>query len=80
MQRQRDEAHRYAIGANRAKRAAVIGQKALDEIPNIGARRKRALLSAFGSARAVGEAGLDELTKVEGISEALAQKIYDYFR
>ena len=80
LQRLRDEAHRYAIGANRAKRAAVIGQNALDEIPNIGARRKRALLSAFGSARAVGEAGLDELTKVEGISEALAQKIYDYFR
>lgn len=80
LQRLRDEAHRFAIGANRQKRAAVIGQNALDEVPGIGARRKRALLAAFGSGREVREASVVELSKVEGISEALAQKIHDYFR
>jgi excinuclease ABC subunit C len=79
LQRLRDEAHRYAIGANRQKRNAAIGKNALDEIDGIGSRRKRALLQAFGSAREVGEQRVEELMQVEGISEAMAQKIYDHF-
>ncbi|MFT4091267.1 MAG: excinuclease ABC subunit UvrC [Asticcacaulis sp.] len=79
LQRLRDEAHRYAIGANRQKRAAALTKNPLDEIDGIGARRKRALLQAFGSGREVGAARLEDLQKVEGISSALAQKIYDHF-
>ncbi len=79
LQRLRDEAHRYAIGANRQKRDKAISQNPLDEIDGIGARRKRALLQAFGSGREVARATADELMKVEGISEALAQKIYGFF-
>ena len=79
LQRLRDEAHRYAIGANRQKRDKAITQNPLDEIDGIGARRKRALLGAFGSGREVANARVEELQKVEGISEALAQKIYNFF-
>lgn len=79
LQRLRDEAHRYAIGANRQKRAAAMTKNPLDEIDGIGARRKRALLQAFGSAREVGEARVEDLIKIEGINAAMAQKIYDYF-
>ncbi|GGZ29162.1 excinuclease ABC subunit UvrC [Asticcacaulis endophyticus] len=79
LQRLRDEAHRYAIGANRQKRAAALTKNPLDEIDGIGARRKRALLQAFGSAREVGEARVEDLIKIEGINAAMAQKIYDYF-
>ena len=79
LQRLRDEAHRYAIGANRQKRAASMIKNPLDEIEGIGARRKRALLAAFGSGREVGEQRIEELMQVEGISAALAQKIYDHF-
>ncbi len=79
LQRLRDEAHRYAIGANRQKRAAAITKNPLDEIDGIGARRKRALLQAFGSGREVGQVRVEDLMKVEGISEALAHKIYDFF-
>ncbi len=79
LQRLRDEAHRYAIGANRQKRAAAITKNPLDEIDGIGARRKRALLQAFGSGREVSQVRVEELMKVEGISEGLAQKIYDFF-
>lgn len=80
LQRLRDEAHRYAIGANRQKRAASLVQNLLDEISGIGARRKRALLSAFGSAREVGAATVEELMKVDGINAHTAQKIFDFFR
>ncbi|MBW8883003.1 MAG: excinuclease ABC subunit C, partial [Asticcacaulis sp.] len=79
LQRLRDEAHRHAIGANRQKRDKAITQNPLDEIPGIGARRKRVLLAAFGSGREVANARPEDLQKIEGISEALAQKIYDHF-
>ena len=79
VQRLRDEAHRWANGAHVAKRAKAVGATPLDEIPGVGAGRKRALLAHFGSAKAVSRAGLSDLTAVEGISEAMAQVIYDYF-
>jgi excinuclease ABC subunit C len=79
LQRLRDEAHRFAIGAHRAKRSRQLAQSPLDEIAGIGARRKRALLHHFGSARAVTSAGLADLRAVEGISEAMAKKIHDHF-
>jgi len=79
LQRLRDEAHRFAIGAHRAKRAIAIGRSPLDEIPGIGARRKQALLHHFGSARAVARAGFAEIERVTGISNAIAKKVYDHF-
>ncbi len=78
VQRLRDEAHRWAIGAHRAKRAKTIGATPLDDIPGIGATRKRALLAHFGSAKAVSRAGLADLQAVPGISAAMAQVIADY--
>jgi excinuclease ABC subunit C len=80
LQRLRDEAHRFAIGAHRAKRSAEMKKNPLDEIDGVGPSRKRALLHAFGSARGVSRASVDDLAKVEGVSEALAQRIYDVFR
>ena len=79
LQRLRDEAHRFAIGAHRAKRAKAIGRSPLDEIPGIGAKRKHALLHHFGSARAVARAGLAEIERVTGISKTVAKKVYDHF-
>jgi excinuclease ABC subunit C len=79
VQRMRDEAHRFAIGAHRAKRAKAVGATPLDEVPGVGAARKRALLQHFGSAKAVSRASLKDLTAVEGISDALAETIYDHF-
>jgi excinuclease ABC subunit C len=79
LQRLRDEAHRFAIGTHRAKRAKALTASPLDEIPGIGARRKKALLHHFGSARAVSRAGLADLEMVEGISRTVAKKIYDHF-
>jgi excinuclease ABC subunit C len=79
LQRLRDEAHRFAIGAHRAKRVSAIGHSPLDEIPGIGARRKQALLHHFGSARAVARGGLAEIERVTGISKAIAKKVYDHF-
>jgi excinuclease ABC subunit C len=79
LQRLRDEAHRFAIGAHRAKRSKQIVQSPLDEIAGIGARRKRALLHHFGSARAVARAGVADLQAVAGISEAMAKKIHEHF-
>lgn len=79
IQRLRDEAHRFAIGTHRAKRARAIGATPLDEVPGVGAARKRALLAHFGSAKAASRANLADLRAVEGISDALAQKIYDFF-
>jgi excinuclease ABC subunit C len=80
LQRLRDEAHRFAIGAHRAKRKAEMGRNPLDEIEGVGPARKRALLDRFGSARAVSRAALAELRGVEGVSEALAQRIFAHFR
>lgn len=79
IQRLRDEAHRWAIGAHRAKRAKSVAATPLDEVPGIGAARKRALLAHFGSAKAVSRAGLADLKAVDGISEAMAQTVYDFF-
>jgi excinuclease ABC subunit C len=79
LQRLRDEAHRFAIGAHRQKRAQATVRSQLDEIAGIGARRKRSLLNHFGSAREVARAGLADLEAVEGISRTVARKIYDYF-
>ncbi|MDO5643284.1 MAG: helix-hairpin-helix domain-containing protein, partial [Paracoccus sp. (in: a-proteobacteria)] len=80
VQRLRDEAHRWAIGTHRARRAKAVRATPLDEIAGVGAARKRALLAHFGSARAVGSAAVTDLMAVDGISEGLAQKIYDHFR
>lgn len=80
IQRMRDEAHRFAIGTHRAKRKKEMTKSPLDEIGGIGPSRKRALLHQFGTAKAVSRAALSELMQVEGISEALAQSIYDHFR
>ena len=80
LQRLRDEAHRFAITTHRARRTTAIGKSAIDEIGGIGPRRKKALLNHFGSARAVASAGLADLQRVEGISAAVAKKIYDHFR
>lgn len=79
LQRLRDEAHRFAIGAHRDKRSKAIGQSPLDEVAGIGAKRKRALLHHFGSAQAVARAGLADLETVEGIDKAVARRIYDRF-
>ncbi|MEP6065400.1 MAG: excinuclease ABC subunit UvrC [Paracoccaceae bacterium] len=79
VQRMRDEAHRFAIGTHRAKRAKSTMANPLDDIPGVGASRKRALLAHFGSAKAVGRAHLADLKAVDGVSEGLAQKVYDYF-
>jgi excinuclease ABC subunit C len=79
VQRLRDEAHRFAIGAHRAKRAKAVSATPLDDIPGVGATRKRALLAHFGSAKAVSRANLADLKAVDGVNEALAQKIYDHF-
>ncbi len=79
VQRMRDEAHRFAIGAHRAKRSKAVSATPLDDVPGVGATRKRALLAHFGSAKAVGRANLTDLTAVDGVSDALAHTIYDYF-
>jgi excinuclease ABC subunit C len=79
VQRLRDEAHRWAIGAHRAKRAKATTATPLDEVPGVGAARKRALLAHFGSAKAVARAGVEDLMAVSGISEALARQIHDFF-
>ena len=79
IQRLRDEAHRFAIGTHRAKRAKAFVANPLDEITGVGAARKRALLAHFGSAKAVSRANLLDLKAVDGVSGALAEKIYDFF-
>jgi excinuclease ABC subunit C len=79
IQRLRDEAHRFAIGTHRAKRAKSLGVNPLDEIEGIGPTRKRALLKHFGSAKAASRAGVDDLKAVEGISAEMAQRIYSFF-
>ncbi|MGQ0611400.1 MAG: excinuclease ABC subunit UvrC [Paracoccaceae bacterium] len=79
VQRLRDEAHRWANGAHVAKRARTLVANPLDEVPGIGAARKRALLAHFGSAKAVGRAAPPDLMAVPGISEAMAETIYNFF-
>jgi excinuclease ABC subunit C len=79
VQRLRDEAHRFAIGAHRSKRSKALGANPLDEIAGIGPTRKRALLRHFGSAKAVSRASREDLEGVAGISAQMAQTIYDFF-
>ena len=79
LQRIRDEAHRFAISAHRAKRKKGLKKSLLDQIRGIGSIRKRALLNHFGSARAVESASLDEIKSVEGVEEKVAKKIYNFF-
>ena len=79
LQRLRDEAHRFAISAHRAKRKKGISKSLLDQIDGIGSIRKRALLNHFGSARAVESASLDEIKSVDGVDEKVAKKIYNFF-
>ncbi len=78
-QRLRDEAHRFAIGSHRARRAKTVVSNPLDEVAGIGPLRKKALLRSFGSAKAVSRASVSDLSAVEGVSSALAQAIYDHF-
>jgi excinuclease ABC subunit C len=80
LQRLRDEAHRFAIGSHRTRRSMDLKKNPLDEIDGVGPGRKRALLHAFGSARGVSRASVEDLAKVEGVSEALAQRIHGFFR
>ena len=80
VQRLRDEAHRFAIGAHRAKRAKANMKNPLDDIDGIGPKRKKALLSHFGSAKSVTRANLLDLKAVEGVSDAMAEAIYSYFQ
>lgn len=80
LQRLRDEAHRFAIGSHRTRRAIDLKKNPLDEIDGVGPGRKRALLHAFGSARGVSRASVDDLAKVDGVNRQLAQRIYDFFR
>lgn len=79
LQRLRDEAHRFAIGAHRAKRAKAVGHSSLDDVPGIGPARKRAMLLHFGTATAVKSASLEDLQSAPGVSVTVAQKVYDYF-
>jgi excinuclease ABC subunit C len=79
LQRLRDEAHRFAIGAHRAKRSKAITVSPLDEVPGIGPSRKKALLMHFGTARAVRNASLEDLQRTPGVSAAVAQTVYDYY-
>ena len=78
-QRLRDEAHRFAIGTHRARRKKDFTKSPLDEIAGIGPARKRALLNAFGTAKAIAHAGLGDLEKVAGINAATAKLVYDHF-
>ena len=79
IQEIRDEAHRFAIGTHRTRRAADMTRSALDEVPGIGPARKKALLMHFGTARAVKDARLEDLRRAPGVSAKVAQMIYDYF-
>jgi excinuclease ABC subunit C len=79
LQRLRDEAHRFAIGAHRAKRSKAITVSPLDEVPGIGPSRKKALLMHFGTARAVRNASLEDLQKAPGVSAVVAQTVYDFY-
>jgi excinuclease ABC subunit C len=79
LQRLRDEAHRFAIASHRARRGKAVGRSALDRVPGVGARRKKALLGHFGSVRAIETAGLRDLERVPGISKAVAKAVYDAF-
>ncbi|QRE74880.1 excinuclease ABC subunit UvrC [Methylobacterium aquaticum] len=79
VQRLRDEAHRFAIGAHRAKRKREMVKNPLDEIPGIGPTRKRALLHHFGTVKAIQRAALEDLARTPGVNAATARAVYDFF-
>ncbi len=79
VQRLRDEAHRFAIGAHRARRKKDIREAGLQEIPGIGPSRKRALLRHFGTLKEIERASSADLARVPGISAEMARKIYEFF-
>jgi excinuclease ABC subunit C len=79
LQRLRDEAHRFAIGTHRARRAKAISASGLDDVPGIGPVRKRALLHHFGSAKAVKEAAVEDLARADGVNQAMAQRLFAFF-
>jgi len=79
LQKLRDEVHRFAIAGHRLKNRKIIFKNPLDEIVGIGSKRKRALLNEFGSAKAVKTASLKDLSKVEGINDSIAKRIFNFF-
>lgn len=79
LQRLRDEAHRFAIGTHRQKRAKAMEKNPLDDVPGVGPKRKKSLLMHFGSARSVARAGIADLMKVDGVSESMAATIHGHF-
>ena len=80
VERLRDEAHRFAVGSHRTRRARDMREAGLQEIAGIGPTRKRALLHAFGTAKAVARAGLADLEKTPGLNAATAKRVYAFFR
>ena len=78
IQQIRDEAHRFAISGHRGRRAKARKQSVLEEIPGVGAKRRRELLRHFGSAKAIENAGIEELAKIKGISATIARTIYEH--
>lgn len=79
IQQIRDEAHRFAISGHRKQRLAASTQSRLEAIPGIGPKRRQALLRAFGGLQGITRAGVEDLARVEGISQTLAQSIYEVF-
>ena len=79
LQRLRDEAHRFAIFSHRINRKNSFSQSALDKIEGVGKKRKKLLLNHFGSARLIESASIEDIKKVHGISDLVANKVYNFF-
>jgi len=79
LQKLRDEAHRFAIGTHRKKRAKSMMKSSLDDIEGIGSKRKKDLLNHFGSVASIKDASIEDIAKINGISKKTAENIYNYF-